>query len=86
MGETMTNTDSRVTIHMVASLDGFIARENGSVDWLDTADEFAGGNVMTPAAQVPQHLVRRRRHALRRMPSPRARRRSVLFDPPDLDR
>lgn len=35
--------DSRVTIHMVASLDGFIARRNGSVDWLETSDEFADG-------------------------------------------
>ena len=29
--ETMA-TDSRVTIHMVASLDGFIARKNGMVE------------------------------------------------------
>jgi dihydrofolate reductase len=38
----MTNTDSRVTIHMAASLDGFIARKDGRVDWLETSDEFAG--------------------------------------------
>src|SRR5512140_484971 len=44
----MKNAGSRVTIHMVASLDGFIARRNGSVDWLETADEFAGGAVMEP--------------------------------------
>src|SRR6266496_6831687 len=41
-------TDSRVTIHMAASLDGFIARKDGSVDWLETADEFAGGETMDP--------------------------------------
>lgn len=41
-------TDSRVTIHMVASLDGFIARKDGRVDWLDTSDEFAGGDSMDP--------------------------------------
>ena len=41
-------TDSRVTIHMVASLDGFIARKDGSVDWLETADTFEGGATMTP--------------------------------------
>ena len=41
-------TDSRVTIHMVASLDGFIARKDGSVDWLETSDEFAGGETMDP--------------------------------------
>jgi dihydrofolate reductase len=43
-----TNVDSRVTIHMVASLDGFIARRDGRVDWLDTSDEFADGDTMDP--------------------------------------
>ena len=40
--------DSRVTIHMAASLDGFIARRDGRVDWLETSDEFAGGDMMDP--------------------------------------
>ena len=40
----MANTPSRVTIHMAASLDGFIARKDGSVDWLETSDEFAAGD------------------------------------------
>jgi dihydrofolate reductase len=31
---------------MVASLDGFIARKDGSVDWLETSDVFAGGDTM----------------------------------------
>ena len=44
----MTNTDSRVTIHMAASLDGFIARKDGRVDWLETSDEFAGGETLDP--------------------------------------
>src|SRR6478672_7384671 len=44
----MTNPASRITIHMVASLDGFIARRDGSVDWLETSDEFAGGDVLDP--------------------------------------
>ena len=44
----MENEQSRVTIHMVASLDGFIARRDGSVDWLETADTFEGGATMTP--------------------------------------
>jgi dihydrofolate reductase len=44
----MANADSRVTIHMVASLDGFIARKDGSVGWLETSDEFAGGDSMDP--------------------------------------
>lgn len=44
----MTNPDSRVTIHMVASLDGFIARKDGRVDWMETSDEFAGGATLDP--------------------------------------
>jgi dihydrofolate reductase len=44
----MATTKSRVTIHMVASLDGFIARKDGSVDWMETSDEFAGGEGMDP--------------------------------------
>ena len=45
----MPNGDARVTIHMAASLDGFIARKDGAVDWLETADEFAGGETMDAA-------------------------------------
>ncbi|MFO1501778.1 MAG: dihydrofolate reductase [Verrucomicrobiota bacterium] len=44
----MATTDSRVTIHMVASLDGFIARTDGRVDWMETSDEFAAGATMDP--------------------------------------
>jgi dihydrofolate reductase len=40
------NASPRVTIHMVASLDGYIARRDGRVDWLETADEFVGGETM----------------------------------------
>ena len=39
----MTNTASTVTVHMGMSLDGFIARKDGSVDWMETSDEFADG-------------------------------------------
>ena len=48
LGVTIANTKSRVTIHMVASLDGFIARKDGSVDWLETSDTFEGGDTMSP--------------------------------------
>ena len=44
----MENTKARVTIHMAASLDGFIARKDGRVDWMETADHFDGGDTMTP--------------------------------------
>lgn len=45
----MADQDSRVTIHMAASLDGFIARKDGRVDWMETPDEFAGGETMDAA-------------------------------------
>ncbi len=48
--ETMPRVDSRVTIHMAASLDGFIARKDGSVEWLETSDEFVGGETMNPGS------------------------------------
>ena len=44
----MAMADSRVTIHMAASLDGFIARKDGSVDWLEQSDEFADGETLDP--------------------------------------
>jgi dihydrofolate reductase len=33
---------------MAASLDGFIARKDGRVDWMETSDEFAGGDTLDP--------------------------------------
>ena len=45
----MANPHSRVTIHMATSLDGFIARKDGRVDWLETSDEFAGGDSLDPS-------------------------------------
>jgi dihydrofolate reductase len=44
----MSQADSRVTIHMAASLDGFIARRDGRVDWLETSDEFPDGVTLEP--------------------------------------
>jgi dihydrofolate reductase len=34
---------------MVASLDGFIARGDGAVDWLETHDEYAAGETLDTA-------------------------------------
>jgi dihydrofolate reductase len=47
--ETMLTSSSHVTVHMAASLDGFIARKDGSVEWLETSDEFVDGQTMDPA-------------------------------------
>ena len=43
----MEDRSSRVTIHMAASLDGFIARRTGRVDWLETSDVFEQGETMS---------------------------------------
>ena len=44
----MADAQSRVTIHMAASLDGFIARPDGGVDWMETSDHFEDGDTMSP--------------------------------------
>jgi hypothetical protein len=31
---------------MAASLDGFIARKDGHVDWMETVDEFPDGDTL----------------------------------------
>lgn len=45
----MADGESCVTIHMAASLDGFIARKDGSVDWLETSDDYEDGETLDPA-------------------------------------
>jgi|SRR5688572_2186155 dihydrofolate reductase len=38
-----------VTIHMVSSLDGFIAKKDNSVEWFETSDNYGKGvNVQNP--------------------------------------
>lgn len=44
----MAETDSKVTIHMAASLDGFIARADGGAGWMETSDEYEGGESLDP--------------------------------------
>jgi dihydrofolate reductase len=39
----MTNGKSTVTIHMGASLDGFIEKKDASVDWFNTSDSYPDG-------------------------------------------
>jgi dihydrofolate reductase len=43
----MSDRRSTVTIHMVASLDGFIARGDGATDWLETGDVHEDGIALT---------------------------------------
>jgi dihydrofolate reductase len=45
---TIESRQPRMTIHMVASLDRFIARRDGSVGWLETSDTLAPGETLTP--------------------------------------
>lgn len=39
----MTTDTSKVTIHMVASLDFFIAKKDGTVSWLESSDSYENG-------------------------------------------
>lgn len=39
----MDSNTSKVTIHMVASADFFIAKKDGTVDWLETSDTYEPG-------------------------------------------
>src|SRR3970282_1580082 len=39
----MTTDTSKVTIHMVSSLDGFIAKKDGSISWLESSDSYEKG-------------------------------------------
>jgi dihydrofolate reductase len=39
----MTMNSSKVTIHMVSSLDGFIAKKDNSVSWFETSDYYEKG-------------------------------------------
>ncbi len=39
----MKTDTSKVTIHMVSSLDGFIAKKDGSISWLQSTDNYEKG-------------------------------------------
>ena len=43
----MTNEESRITLHMVCSLDGFIAKKDNSIDWMKSQDEYEKGASLT---------------------------------------
>jgi len=50
----MTNTCT-ITIHMVASFDGFIAKKDNSVNWFETKDHYDNGIELT-AEQMQQFV------------------------------
>lgn len=43
----MTTPASKVTIHMVSSLDGFIASKDGSITWMESKDHYEKGITLT---------------------------------------
>ena len=49
-------TASRVTLHLVTSLDGFIARKDNSVSWLDSQGSVYPGGISISEEQVAAFL------------------------------
>jgi len=43
----MNTTKSTITIHMVSSLDGFIAKKNGDVSWMQSNEHYEKGIILT---------------------------------------
>ncbi len=51
------STESTVTLHVVASLDGFIARKDNSISWLDSPDSvYENGVTDDNSAEVLQSI------------------------------
>ncbi len=48
----MPSNTSKVTIHMVSSLDGFIEKKDKSVSWLETSDSYEQGVGFESATEV----------------------------------
>jgi dihydrofolate reductase len=47
----MTPSESTITIHMVSSLDGFIAKKDNSVSWFETSSNYEKGITVSPQDQ-----------------------------------
>ncbi|GAA4278371.1 dihydrofolate reductase family protein [Aquimarina mytili] len=43
----MTANTSKVTLHMVSSLDGFIAKKDGDIGWMQSSDTYEKGITLT---------------------------------------
>lgn len=50
----MTTDEFRLTIHMVSSLDGIIAKKDNSISWFDTSDNYEKG----VAGQDPEEFLK----------------------------
>ena len=50
----MTTDAFRITIHMVSSLDGIIAKKDNSVSWFETSDNYEKGVI----AQNPEEFLK----------------------------
>ena len=48
-----------VTLHMVSSLDGFIARKDNSVDWLDSPESVYEAGISISEEEAVRHLSKR---------------------------
>ena len=52
----MTTDAAHVTVHMVSSLDGFIAKKDGSVSWIETTDTYEPGVTEEDADEFMQTI------------------------------
>lgn len=43
----MTTASPKVTVHMVSSLDGFIAKKDGDISWMQSTDNYEEGVALT---------------------------------------
>lgn len=55
-GVPMPTNTSKVTIHMVSSLDGFIEKKDKSVSWLETSDNYEQGVGFESAGDVIESI------------------------------
>jgi len=44
----MTDDSFKITIHMVSSLDGYIAKKDNSISWFETGDHYENGITVSP--------------------------------------
>lgn len=52
----MSTHSSKVTIHMAASLDFFIAKKDGTIDWMETKDSYEGGASFEDAEELVKSI------------------------------